>query len=114
MNETARAKGLDELKTVTTHHIASKPPRKGTTYLDLFTLSMERQRLEQELAGIERRRKRICNRLAEVQKDMEKLTNEVREGRVIQGSSAESAPAVQLSAKTEPEERQWKKMTVDY
>ena len=114
MSGTVRAKGLEELKTVTTHHVSSKPPRKGTTYLDLFTLSMERQRLEQELAGIERRRKRISNRLAEVQRAMEKLTNEVREGKAIQGSSANPAPAVSLSAKTEPEERQWKKMTVNY
>ena len=114
MNETARAKGLGEIRTVTTHHITSKPPRQGTTYLDIFVLSMERQRLEQELVSIERRRKRILNRLADAQSAMEKLMNEAQEDRAIQGSSAEPAPTVQLSAKTEPEERQWKKMTVNY
>ncbi len=79
MNETARAKGLGELRTVTTHHVAAKPLRKGTTYLDIFVLSMERQRLEQELVSIERRRKRILNRLAEARSSMEKLMNDAQQ-----------------------------------
>jgi hypothetical protein len=95
--EVRRAKGLTELKTVITRHIAAKPPRKGTTYLDLFALSMEKQRLEQELAGIERRRKRVLDRLAEVQTAMEKLVNAAR------------------NTSTEPTTgRQWKKMPVEY
>jgi hypothetical protein len=114
MNDTVRAKGLQELKTVTTHHIASKPPRKGTTYLDLFTLSMECQRLEQELAGIERRRKRICSRLADVQMAMEKLVNAAQAEKAAQNSSAELGAVSQLAANKQPGGRQWKKMTVNY
>ena len=109
MNESVRAKGLEDLKTVTTHHVSSKPPRKGTTYLDLFAISMERQRLEQELAGVERRQKRIYNRLADVQRAMEKLAREMQEGKAIQNRSAEPA-----SAGEQPGGRQWKKMTVNY
>jgi len=114
MNNTARAKGLDELRTVTTHHIASKPPRKGTTYLDLFALSMERQRLEQELVGIERRRKRILSRLADVRSAMEKLTNEAQEDKAAESSSADPVTVLQSAAKEPSEARQWKKMTVNY
>ena len=113
MNETARAKGLGELRTVTTHHITSKPPRKGTTYLDIFVLSMERQRLEQELVSIERRRKRILNRLAEAQSAMEKLMNDAQQEKAAESSSAE--PVAVLQSTKEPSgEQQWKKMTVDY
>ena len=113
MNETARAKGLGELRTVTTHHITSKPPRKGTTYLDIFVLSMERQRLEQELVSIERRRKRILDRLSEAQSAMEKLMNDAQQEKVAKSSSAE--PVTVLQSTKEPSgEQQWKKMTVDY
>ena len=113
MNETARAKGLGELRTVTTHHITSKPPRKGTTYLDIFVLSMERQRLEQELVSIEQRRKRILNRLAEAQSAMEKLMNDAQHEKADESSSAEPVPVLQ-SAKEPSGEQVWKKMTVDY
>jgi len=113
MNETARAKGLGELRTVTTHHITAKPPRKGTTYLDIFVLSMERQRLEQELVSVERRRKRILNRLAEAQSSMEKLMNDAQQEKVAESSSAEPVAALQ-STKEPSGEQQWKKMTVNY
>ena len=114
MNNTVRARGLDELRTVTTHHIASKPPRKGTTYLDLFALSMERQRLEQELVGIERRQKRIFNRLADVQSVMEKLVNAAQAEKAAQDSSANSGVDSQLAANEQHGGREWKKMTVNY
>ena len=113
MSGTVRAKGLEELKTVTTHHISSKPPRKGTTYLDIFVLSMERQRLEQELVSIERRRKRILNRLAEAQRATEKLMNDAQQEKATESSSAEPVAALQ-STKEPSGEQQWKKMTVDY
>ena len=112
MNDAVRVKGLDELRTVTTHHIPAKPPRKGTTYLDLFALSMERQRLEQELVGIERRRKRILNRLADVQQAMEKLMDKAQQEKTAE-SSPDEPIAVPGSAK-ETSGGQWKKMTVNY
>jgi len=114
MNETARAKGLGELRTVTTHHIAAKPPRKGTTYLDLFALSMECQRLEQELVGIERRQKRILSRLADARSAMEKLVYEAQLEKAAQKSSAELGIDSQLAANEQPGGREWKKMTVNY
>ena len=114
MNNTVRAKGLDELRTVTTHHIAAKPPRQGTTYLDLFALSMERQRLEQEMVGVERRRKRIFNRLADVQKAMEKLVNAAQREKTDDSSSAKPGAVLQSAVKEQPGGRQWKKMTVNY
>jgi hypothetical protein len=114
MEDIARAKGLSDLRTATTHHIPAKPPRKGMTYLDLFSLSMERQRLEQELAGIERRRKRICDRLAEVQNAMEKLVNSAQQEKAAQSSSAKPAADQQVASIQQPRGRQWKKMPVGY
>lgn len=114
MKDIARAKGLGDLRTVTTHHIAAKPPRKGTTYLDLFALSMEKQRLEQELAGIERRRKRIFDRIAEAEAAMAKVIDAAQQEKTTQNTLANpiasrgAAPAYQTKG------QQWKKMPVDY
>lgn len=113
MKDIVRAKGLGDLRTVTTHHIPAKPPRKGTTYLDLFALSMEKQRLEQELAGVERRRQRILNRLAEVGGSMEKLVEAAREEKAAAGVSADHG-AHQQAASERPGMRQWKKMNIEY
>ena len=114
MTEMARAKGLGDLRTVTTHHVASKPPRKGTTYLDLFALSMEKQRLEQELTGILRRCQRISERLTEADSAMEKLVEKAQQEKATQGSSAK--PVTGQPAKPIPqyEGRQWKKIPVEY
>lgn len=112
MKDIARAKGLGDLRTVTTHHIPAKPPRKGTTYLDLFALSMEKQRLEQELAGIERRRQRVLNRLAEVGGSMEKLVEAAQQEKADEGIAAE--PGSHQEAASERPGGQWKKMAVEY
>ena len=114
MNNAVRVKGLDELRTTTTHHITAKPPRKGTTYLDLFALSMEHQRLEQELVGIERRRKRILSRLADAQSAMDALVNEAQQEKVAKDSPAEPGVNLHSVAPKKPGERQWKKVTVNY
>jgi hypothetical protein len=114
VKEITRAKGLGDLRTVTTHHIPSKPPRKGTTHLDLFALSMERQRLEQELAGIERRRKRIFDRLSEVQRAMEKLLNTAQQEEAAQSALAKPAAHQQAASSEQPGGQQWKKMPVGY
>lgn len=113
MRDIARAKGLGDLRTVTTHHIPSKPPRKGTTYLDLFALSMEKQRLEQELAGIERRQKRILDRLAEVQSSMEKLVEVAQQEKAVPSSCTEPRAEKQPPGEQRAG-RQWKKMAVNY
>jgi len=114
MKDVTSAKGLNDLRTATTHHITAKPPRKGTTYLDLFALSMECQRLEQELVGIERRQKRILSRLADARSAMEKLVYEAQLEKAAESSSAKPIAAIQAEAREQSGERQWKKMTVNY
>jgi hypothetical protein len=108
MKDVTSAKGLSDLRTATTHHVASKPPRKGTTYLDLYSLSMEKQRLEKELSRLEQRKKRIHERLEEVQRVMGKLE------RAAQVSSAKPGTDQQTASGEQPKGRQWKKMAVDY
>ena len=48
MKDITNARGLSDLRTASTGHIHCKPHPKGTTYLDLFLLNKEKERLEKE------------------------------------------------------------------
>ena len=114
MKDTSRAKGLSELKTASTRHVHASPPRKGENYLDMFALSKEKLRLEQELSAAERRSKRIFHRLTEVQNSMEKLRGEGKQAKADQSSPVESGTDETVAVSEQPQERQWKKIPVDY
>jgi len=114
MKDVTSAKGLSDLRTATTHHVPSKPPRKGTTYLDLYSLSMERQRLEKELSRLEQRKKRVAERLGEIQRAMEKLEQTAQQERAALMSSAKLGGDQQMASSEQPRGRRWKKMGVDY
>ena len=114
MKDVTNAKGLSDLRTASTHHVPSKPPRKGTTYLDLYSLSMERQRLEKELSRLEQRKKRFAERLGEIQRAMEKLEQTAQQERAALMSSAKLDGEQQMASSEQLGGRQWKKMAVDY
>jgi len=114
MRDVTNAKGLSDLRTATTRHIASKPRRQGTTHLDIYSLSMEGQRLEKELSNLEQRHKRVHDRLAEVQRAIERLENTAQREKTAGSSSAKPVAVVQAEAMEQSGGRQWKKMTVNY
>lgn len=105
-----RTRGLSDLRTATTSRIHAKPPQKGTEYLNLYLLDKESQRLDQELAGLEHRQKRIHIHQADIRKAMAKAEEEARR---------ERRPGMQTEAKEnlpsgERRPPQWKKMAVGY
>ncbi|MBE9136541.1 gas vesicle protein [Nodosilinea sp. LEGE 07088] len=54
----------------------STMPRQATEathYLDMYKLTIEKRRLEQELEYIDERRQRLCDRLAEINQETEGL-----------------------------------------
>ena len=114
MKDTSRAKGLSELKTASTRHVHASQPRKGENYLDMFALSKEKLRLEQELSAAERRSKRILDRLTDVQNDMDKLVGGKKQVKAEQSSPVEPDADEPVAASEQPQERQWKKMPIDY
>ena len=114
MRDVTNAKGLSDLRTATTRHIASKPRRQGTTHLDIYSLSMEKQRLEKELSNLEQRHKRVHDRLAEVQRAIERLEDTAQREKMADSSLAKPIAAVQAEAREQSGGRQWKKMTVNY
>lgn len=52
----------------------AKPVGPSGNYLNLYVLSTEKERLEKELAAVERRRSEIIKQLANVMKEIEELT----------------------------------------
>jgi hypothetical protein len=54
----------------------STMPRQATEaaqYLDMYKLTVEKKRIEQELESIDERRQRLCDRLAEIHQETEAL-----------------------------------------
>jgi hypothetical protein len=115
MRDVTSAKGLGDLRTAITNRVHAKPPQKGTAHLDLYLLSKEKQRLEKELSRLERRQRRIQEHLVEIRQMMGKLEQEAECERSpdnpsidLAGRKKEPAPASQHN------QRQWKKMTLEY
>ncbi|MFN3386023.1 MAG: hypothetical protein ACK42Y_05490 [Candidatus Thermochlorobacter sp.] len=52
----------------------AKPIGTSGNYLNLYVLSTEKERLEKELAAVERRRSEIVKQLANVMKEIEDIT----------------------------------------
>jgi hypothetical protein len=111
----AKAKGLVDLRTATSHHITSLPPLKGTAHLDLYLLDRERQRLEQELSRMEMRGRRINSLLEEIRKKMERLNESALKGHgLLNGHSTEHTAGKQGAPAKRDGHGKWKKMAVEY
>ncbi|MGG6238131.1 hypothetical protein ACQ4N7_05780 [Nodosilinea sp. AN01ver1] len=50
-----------------------RPQTEAAQYLDMYKLTVEKKRLQQELEYIDERRQRLCDRLAEINRETEGL-----------------------------------------
>jgi len=115
MKNVTETKSLSDIRTATSHHIASKPPLKGSTYLDVYLLDKEKQRLEKELSRLERRQGRLHERLGEIRKAMDTLRQESERERSSDNPSTDiGAGENQPVPAGQHSQRRWKKMTLDY
>jgi len=114
MKSVTEIKSLGDIRTATSHHISAKPPLKGTTYLDLYLLDKEKQRLEKQLFCMGQRQRRINERLSEIRKGMEELAESAQEEQMVNKPSATTAAGEQVAPIQQRGGRQWKKMALDY
>lgn len=84
----------------------SIPTVQSSSYLDLYVLQKERERLEKERSFLEKRRRGIERRLKEIQEQMETLEKSAQGG--SGGGGVESAFT------KGPSEKQWKRMALKY
>ena len=115
MKDVTTAKGLNDLRTVLSSHVHSKPAQKGTAHLDLYLLSKEKQRLEKELGRLEQQQRRIRERLADICQAMGMFEKEAERERSSEEASTElGAGGKQPAPASQYSQRPWKKMPFDY
>ena len=107
-------KGVQDIHTGVSKAIHSVPSRNDRYYLDLYLLQMERERLTQEAASLQKRNARIERRLAEISSEMaekeQKATQSMRgESTIVQNEGSETA-----RKRHRYRGERWKQMPVRY
>ncbi|MEI6186137.1 MAG: hypothetical protein WCP43_02925 [Dehalococcoidia bacterium] len=111
MRDITNARGLRDLRTASSAHIHCRPHPKGTTHLDLFLLNKEKERLETKQMMLGHQQRIIHERVADIDKAMEKLTrkNEPK-GTTDEGDNGD----IPHANDKKPVEGNWKKMSLRY
>jgi hypothetical protein len=106
-----RPRGLLDIHSSLSRGIHSVPARNGRCYLDLYILQIERGRLTQEAASLEKRNTRIERRLAEISSEMAE-----KQEKAVQAESSEM-PARNRKPRQrsyEYKEAEWQQMPINY
>ena len=115
MKRATEMKTLGDIRTIISTHTRSVPRHKGSTYLDILSLGMEKLRLETELAWHARRQGRLEQRLQEAQETMGKRLLEMQQE--LPGAALPpTTPGGQDHTPTEvkPNGGTWRSMTIEY
>jgi len=111
-------RGVQDIKTGRSERIHSVPRRDDNYYLDLFLLKKERERLEKEVAWVDKKRKRVQDTRKDVQKRIAALEEKVLEGMsILQRPPPDRASRPEGKESAGSDEQQGKKltkMTLDY
>lgn len=113
MKSVTQLKSLGDIRTTISTHARSTPRQQGSTYLEVYLLDKEKQRLETELAMLTKRQKRIERRLDEIGESMKWLMSkrDQEESRVEPSGSPATGARRDRGAVASAA---WKKMTVEY
>ena len=79
MKSTTQPRSVADIRTALSVHAHSAPCHKGTPYLQILSLGMEKLRLRTELAVLAKRQGRIQARLGEILQSIDRLTDRVKE-----------------------------------
>ena len=115
MKSVTEIKSLGDVRTHISTHARSAPRRKGATYLEVYLLDKERQRLETELTALSRHRSRIEPRLQEIRASLGNLVRKAQE----EGSLKPGPAASPSEEKPRPKARgshpqEWTTIPVEY
>ncbi|MBI4339406.1 MAG: hypothetical protein HY680_05585 [Chloroflexi bacterium] len=72
-------KGVADVRTAISAHYRNTSRTKGTPYLEILSLGMEKLRLESELEALDKRKQRIHSRLDEIRDSLDATIQEVQE-----------------------------------
>ena len=117
MKDGTKAKGLGNLPTATTKRLRARPPQRGTAHLDMYLISTEKRRLEEELAHLEERQRRVRERLKGNQEELTRLRQVARvEAEDGEGPNHNGAKTMDLPPQPSPGQapRPWRTMPLEY
>ena len=114
MKSVTEIKSLGDVRTGISAHARSAPRRKGSTYLEVYLLDKERQRLETELAVLARRQRRIEGRLGEIWEVMGRAAAKAREESAGSRPPASAAGEIRTAEPSRADASRWKTMTAEY
>ena len=102
--------GLREIRSMTSSKKRSIPRVQSSTYLDLYMLKKEKDRIEKEVYILDKRKNSMQKRLAEIDAEMKKL--EKKE----QKETGEQAGERQMNAEAfrKNPAKDWKTMAIKY
>lgn len=98
--------GLSDIKTPQKTKLRSMPNMGGPNYLDLFMLTKEKDRLEQEQYNVDKRKKNIDKTLAEIKEQLS-------EAGALKTNVDKSNEQKKTLEKRKPK-KEFKTMTLDY
>ncbi|MBI4336421.1 MAG: hypothetical protein HY683_01130 [Chloroflexi bacterium] len=115
MKGSGELKGLRDARTAISTHYRSSSRHKGTPYLEILALGMERLRLEAEMARLREREDRIQRRLSEIQQLLVKRLGQVQPGDALEsGDLAGAAGAGGAAQASYPLPGNLKTMAIEY
>jgi len=113
LKSVTQLKSLGDIRTTISTHARSVPRHKGSTYLEILSRGLEKQRLDSEQDWMARRQGRIDKRLQEIRELMNlllaKVDQEINE--IDSPGSIEGRPAAAGNGTHPPG---WKKLTIHY
>lgn len=73
--------GIEKVRTMKTTHSRSVPANRNGSYIEMYMLRNERERLEKEGMRLDTRRELIVGRLQEIEEEMERLRKQEKKTR---------------------------------
>lgn len=115
MKRATQIRSLGDVRTSVSTHARSTPRRKESTYLEVYLLGKEKERLETELGVLTKRQSRIAARVAEIRDVMLRLIARAQEpepsGHSLPIADASANHAVKGSGS---DAQKWRRMPVEY
>ena len=103
MRSATEFRGLREIRTIQSLKRSSMPKSQSSSYLDLYMMKREKDRLEKETFTLEKKRRAIQTRIDEIDKEMDRLQEEDTKRKRMVSQEA-----------NKPSEKEWKRMRLRY
>lgn len=103
-------RGLRELRTMQSLNRSTVPRERSSTYLDLYILDRQKERLVKEEERLTARKKTIKKRLEEIDLQLSK----VEEARAAEKAEKEGSFSERDVTQTNEVRKEWRKMPLNY